>query len=777
MQISLRHSLFRLLLGGIVITAMLILFAVWNGTNDLIQKNVERELLISRGILQRVITDRYDGLGTASSAISNTFEFRQQVGLRSIPDLNSTLESFARRLDAQQLLVMDLQHKIITSLPERLAQGQVTPFKALNRKIDYDTVVGDFIVLDNTLYYMVVTPVKAPRTIAYLGVGFQFSRAFLSNLSDVVGAEIIVHLNEAQGEQRILSASVDSQRASALLAESGQEPSWFDITLDTEGHYLTRSFSLPELGELPVEFSLALDVGPQFRSFTNLQLTIIFIALVAMLVALAVAMLLSKRVSGPVASLVEAVNNIANGDYEQPLKPKGRLSEIADLAKAFTSMQQRIRSREERIRYQAQHDMLTGLYNRDYVDQRLEARLGAGETLQIVGINISGFRTINDLYGYSNGDTCLKIVAERLLRWPGMAARLSGGEVLFVPDQALTELQLETLRYILEQPVETNALSIPVRVTISVINCPESGHSAQEIFRKINIVADENERSGKWLVWYHEEMEQHYLRRLTIITELKKALMSEHTELSMVYQPKINLETSQICSVEALIRWNNKALGFVPPDEFIGIAEQAGLIELVTSWVIERTLIDLASFREAGYSFTVAMNLSTQDIQHPELLGRLNSVIRREGLLPEDLELEITESDLVEDAATATDNLTKLSNLGYRFAIDDFGTGYSSLAYLKTLPVNTIKIDKSFVLNLATDRSDQQIVRTVLNLAKVFGLEVVAEGVEDETSLNVLKKWGCNIAQGYFISKPVTTEGLFEWLANSPYSIKNKEDL
>lgn len=775
MHTSLRQSLFRILLGGVVITAMLILIAVWNGTNDLIQKNVERELLISRSILQRVISDRYDGLGTASSVISSAFEFRQQIGLRSVPDLDGTLESFASRLNAQQLLVLDLQKNIITSYPDSLPRGAALPFTALSDRIVFDDVVGDFIVLNDALYYMVVTPVKAPRTIAYLGVGFEFSRQFLDGLSDVVGAEIIAQLKQQNGESDILSTSVEPSQAQLLVSQEGSDPSWFSITLGSDEHYLTRSFSLPELGSLPVEFTLALDVSSQFNSFARLQITIVLIALVAILFALGIAMLLSKRVSGPVASLVEAVNKIAEGDYEQPLKPKGKLAEIMDLAKAFTRMQQRIRSREERIRYQAQHDMLTGLYNRDFVDHRIEAKLEAGDELQIVGINISGFRTINDLYGYSNGDTCLKVIAERLQRWPGMAARLSGGEILYIPQQALSELQLETLRFILEQPVETQALAIPVKVSLAVIACPQDAQSSQEIFRKINIVADENERSGNWLVHYRQEMEQHYLRRLTIITELKKALATEQNELSMVYQPKISLKTEQLCSVEALIRWNNAVLGFVPPDEFIGIAEQAGLIELVTSWVIERTLVDLAGFRKQGYTFTVALNLSTQDIQHPELMGRLNSVIRREGLLPEDLELEITESDLVEDADVATKNLEQLSRLGYRFAIDDFGTGYSSLAYLKTLPVNTIKIDKSFVLNLATDTSDQQIVRTILNLANVFGLDVVAEGIEDETSLGILQDWGCDIAQGFYISRPLARSALYEWLSSSPYARREKE--
>ncbi len=168
------------------------------------------------------------------------------------------------------------------------------------------------------------------------------------------------------------------------------------------------------------------------------------------------------------------------------------------------------------------------------------------------------------------------------------------------------------------------------------------------------------------------------------------------------------------------------------------------------------------------------MNLSTQDIQNTDLLGRLHLMLEEAGLTPEDLELEITESDLVEDAELAIGNMQKLKSLGYRFAIDDFGTGYSSLAYLKNLPVTTIKIDKSFILNLATDEDDQQIVHTVLSLAHIFDLDVVAEGVEDEESLSLLQNWGCDIAQGYFISRPQSADHLVDWLGKTPYQNKKE---
>ncbi|MAI39242.1 MAG: hypothetical protein CL599_17105 [Alteromonas sp.] len=292
---------------------------------------------------------------------------------------------------------------------------------------------------------------------------------------------------------------------------------------------------------------------------------------------------------------------------------------------------------------------------------------------------------------------------------------------------------------------------------------------SSESLPTLNIVSDKAIRTGAWSVHYSAELEANYNRRLSITTELKRALATQQDELSMVYQPKIDLRSMKVCSMEALIRWNNSKLGHVAPDEFIAIAEQAGLIEQVTKWVMRQTISDLAYFREQYYDFTIAMNLSTQDIQNKALLNELVAFLTEKGLSPASLQLEITESDLVSDATLAVENLSSLRALGFRFAIDDFGTGYSSLAYLKNLPVESIKIDKSFILALATQDNDQQIVHTILSLASIFDLRVVAEGVEDEESLRILKEWGCDEAQGYFISRPLKREDLEVWLLNSPF--------
>jgi len=665
------------------------------------------------------------------------------VGTSDLPSIQTALESYASRINSDVIALVNLDHTIVASHSALFKPGETSEASTALAAKGYE---NGFFLIDGSLIQLNLYKVEIPTLRYYMIIGVEFDETLLQELRNLVDAEIII---TNMSDNTPIASTLSPEQVESVLT-------------------ISREVSLVSVSELPVRITIAVDVSEAFQAFTKIQISILVLTLIAVLVALGFSMLLARNVSSSVSNLVKAVNRVAGGEYGATLDKPSNLREISDLATAVDSMQESIQHREKHIRYQAQHDVLTGLFNRNYVEGYFDGKMSENENLQVVAITTIGFRTTNDLYGYSNGDNTLKALATRLLRWPGTSARLAGGEILYITDTALDENQLETFKHILEQPVESNLISIPVKVAMAVLSCPQDATNSEELFRKVNIVTDEAIHSNAWCVHYRPELEAKYVRRLTITTELKRALSSNQSELSMVYQPKIDLSTMKVCSMEALIRWNNKTLGFVPPDEFITIAEQAGLIEQVTTWVMQRTIADLSYFRQKGYGFTVAMNLSTQDIQNKPLLDKLVSILTDAALSPDALELEITESDLVADASLAIENLNALTSRGFHFAIDDFGTGYSSLAYLKNLPVDTIKIDKSFILSLAIDDNDKQIVHTVLGLATAFDLKVVAEGVEDEMSLNILKEWGCDIAQGYFISRPLAKDALEEWLENSP---------
>ncbi len=770
MTVTLRQSLFQILFIGIFITASMILGNVWTVTSKTAFNQVTKNIEVANTVLDQLLQDRSEQLLNSARVLTDDFGFKQAVATGDIPTIQSVLQNHGQRIESYFMMLTDLSGKVLESQPGYFARGSEFPYPDIINTVLEEGGSENAIIVDGSLYQVIMLPVYAPNPIAIAGIGFMDGDEFLKQVKKIIQADIIVSSKRSvNGSHVVLHSSLPYIQAQRVINADRQTLNWFDVTFSRDTPYLTRDIKLPDTLSNEVSITLAVDVSTHFDNFTQLQFNILGISLLAIAGSMLLSMFMASRVNKPVASLVTAANHLADGNYEQSVKTSGHLQEINELSDAFVRMKDSIQSREQRILMQSRLDMLTRLYNRSYMEELIQQRLDAGESLQVIGINIRDFRTINDLYGYSNGDTCIISIAERIKRWRGTAARLSGGELVWFANEPLTDEQLETFHTILEQPVATQQLVMPIKLVFTVVNCPADADNAQDLFRRMNILLDEAEMGANWLLQFSSEIEQRYLRRLSIITELKEVLQSEQDELSLVYQPKISLNTRQVNGLEALIRWNSQRLGFIPPDEFIEIAEQAGFIEQVTDWVLNRVVADILILREHQIHIKPAVNLSTQDIQNRPLLERLIALLDANELSADNITLEITESDLVADAKIAIANLQFLQDKGFSIAIDDFGTGYSSLAYLKNLPVSAIKIDKAFVLNLSTDTEDQQIVHTVLSLSNIFDLEVVAEGVEDANAMEILAEWGCDTAQGYFISRPLPLSGLIDWLASSDY--------
>ena len=770
MTVTLRQSLFQILFIGIFITASMILGNVWTVTSKTAFNQVTKNIEVANSVLEQLLQDRSEQLLNSARVLTDDFGFKQAVATGDIPTIQSALQNHGQRIESDFMMLTDLSGKVLESQPGYFARGSEFPYPGIINTVLEDGGSENAIIVDGSLYQIIMLPVYAPNPIAIAGIGFMDGDAFLKQVKKIIQADIIVSSKRSvNGSHVVLHSSLPYIQAQRVINADQKTMSWFDVTFSRDTPHLTRDIKLPDTLSNEVAITLAVDVSTHFDNFTQLQFNILGISLLAIAGSMLLSMFMASRVNKPVASLVTAANHLADGNYEQSVQTSGHLQEINELSDAFVRMKDSIQSREQRILMQSRLDMLTRLYNRSYMEELIQQRLDAGESLQVIGINIRDFRTINDLYGYSNGDTCIISIAERIKRWRGTAARLSGGELVWFANEPLTDEQLETFHTILEQPVATQQLVMPIKLVFTVVNCPADANNAQDLFRRMNILLDEAEMGANWLLQFSSEIEQRYLRRLSIITELKEVLQSEQDELSLVYQPKICLKTRQVNGLEALIRWNSQRLGFIPPDEFIEIAEQAGFIEQVTDWVLNRVVADILILRAHHIHIKPAVNLSTQDIQNRPLLERLIALLDANELSADNITLEITESDLVADAKIAIANLQFLQDKGFSIAIDDFGTGYSSLAYLKNLPVSAIKIDKAFVLNLSTDTEDQQIVHTVLSLSNIFDLEVVAEGVEDAKAMEILAEWGCDTAQGYYISRPLPLGGLIDWLASSDY--------
>jgi diguanylate cyclase (GGDEF)-like protein len=386
-------------------------------------------------------------------------------------------------------------------------------------------------------------------------------------------------------------------------------------------------------------------------------------------------------------------------------------------------------------------------------------------------MDLDRFKDVNDTLGHHNGDLLLQRIASRLdsvLRNTATVARLGGDEfAILLTDMSDRQQVVPVVRRILkvlEEPVVVGGLALQVEASIGIAMFPEHGRTVDAVMRAADVAmyVTKEQRSG--YEFYDEERHEHRhdAGRLALIGELRRAM--DETELVLFYQPKVALKDGKVKGVEALARWHHPERGLLSPDEFIPLAERSNLLRPMTLYLIDTALRQANAWRAKGIEISVAVNLSMQnmlDLRLPNDLARLLTSWR---LPAGSLELEITESTIMADHRRATTILSRLSKMGVRLSIDDFGTGYSSLAYLQELPVDAIKIDKSFVMEMHQDAGNATIVQSTVDLGHNLGLEVVAEGVETVDSYNTLARLGCDYAQGYFLSKPLSPDKMSIWL-------------
>lgn len=451
------------------------------------------------------------------------------------------------------------------------------------------------------------------------------------------------------------------------------------------------------------------------------------------------------------------------------------LSEMAeDLAYGIAALGTRTEREQahETIRRMAYHDSLTDLPNHAYLEERLQQALSEantrGQSLAVLLLDLDRFREVNDALGFNQGDLLLKDVGKRIrgaLKEGELVARMRGDEFSILLAVSDADHAAEAARRILDAlgvPFVLSDLSLDVSAAVGISLFPQHGAEAAYLIRHADMAMRQAKKSGKGYAFYTAEQDEDSLRRLALAGELRRAI--EEDELVLHYQPKIDMRTGQVCGAEALVRWLHPQQGMIPPDAFISLAERTGLIKPLTDWVVEAALRQSSSWRQAGLALPVAVNLSARNLRDAELLDKMKQLFTAWGTDAGGLELEITESAIMDDPDGALGILTSLSDLGIVLFIDDFGTGYSSLGYLQRLPVNAIKIDKSFVIDMLANADSAAIVRATIVLAHDLGLKVVAEGVEDQAMWDRLAALGCDVAQGYHISKPLPAEQFKAWL-------------
>ncbi|MFT5046833.1 MAG: diguanylate cyclase (GGDEF)-like protein [Porticoccaceae bacterium] len=542
------------------------------------------------------------------------------------------------------------------------------------------------------------------------------------------------------------------------------------------------------------------DTHADVTATTIQALKLLALSLFTSLLAGTIAMLFTFRFyTQPMERFIESLRaSREQGENEVPasikipenfdLQPLAR--EINNLIDSQRMSARQVKVKQQYLEFAAHHDPLTHLPNRLMFEGALKktVRTAINDdrhfTIYLVGLD--NFKYFNDQYGHLIGDKMVTEVANRLrtqISGVDVVARLDGDEFVVlqqdVYDVSSTEKFAERILSVIAEPYEHQGFTLKVAVSVGIARFPgdvQMSHEeelvGEEIVNNATVALQEAKDNGKGqFQLFTEQMRSNLTNRIRMEQDLKIALLENQFEV--YYQPKINIHTKQCTGAEALVRWNHPENGFISPEDFVSVTEETGMIIELGEWILRSACFKMRDLQNMGYTgLTVAVNISAVQFTDGNLLPMVTKALKDTLINPGMLELEITESAVMHDPAEVIRSLHQLSQHGLKLAIDDFGTGYSSLAYLKKFPVNTLKIDKAFITDVSSDNDDVAIVEAVLGLGKHFNMKVVAEGIEDEAQLEFLKSQGCDIAQGYFISKPLSADQYTKWLQRWPYGVQ-----
>jgi len=746
------------------------------------------ELVVGERIWARLLEQRANKLGQGAALLAADYGFRSAVGSNDGDTIGSALDNHGARIGAAFTALLD------TGLAVRAQSGGEAP--ALRRTVadlaPRLTQRGSLVaVVAGKPYQFVMVPMRAPLLIGWVLMGFELDRSVTDDLQAVAGLDATLVLRPAGAPAVVLHSSLPAALQPATLAvfddTAGDGPSgtsgqsglngmnapnnvMSDVLLAGAPHRV-RNVVVTTGPGTPVVLRLSGSLDKAVAPFRALQLTLAAITVLGLLLFGLLSNWTARLMTRPLVSLVHASERLGRGDYETALLHTGREDEFGELAKAFEHMRQNVGQQQLEIRKLAYWDRLTGLPNRLQFRDAVLAATQRSEPLAVVMLDLDRFKHVNDVLGYAFGDRLLQGVAERLqqaLRPGDLVARLGGDEfALLLPgaDASLAMAVAQRIATAFETPLTLDDQRVDLSAGLGIACWP--GHAAEAdvllSHAEVAMYAAKRRTAGAQL--YEPALDSGSAQTLSLLSELRHAV--ENNELRLFLQPKLSLADGSLCGAEALVRWQHPVRGLVPPMDFIPFAEQTGYVRQLTLWVFEEAARQQPALAAMGIQ-RLSLNLSTRDLLDLELPDKLELLLLRHQARAESFCLEITESAIMDDPERAEATLNRLAQRGYKLSIDDFGTGYSSLAYLQRLPVQELKIDKSFVMGLVdadAERGDAMIVRSTIDLAHNLGLTVVAEGVESAAILQRLTEMGCDEAQGYHMSKPVPLAALQEWAA------------
>ncbi len=717
------------------------------------------QLSIGERLTREILERRTDLNLSRLSVVVQDFGFRSAVASRDPATLASALDNHSRRAGADFAVLTDNAGNLLAStLSQSIAGGPTTLFDARSG-------TRSFVYLQGRGYEVLQIPVEGPGLRARLIAGFALDQSLATVIARLSGTEVVFRArNPGDTSFEVVTATSVRDRDLVKLREPNQDGELMDA-----GRYFRRSIQLTEPGSQTgdIDVVLMLSRAASLANYYARAQEIALLVSAIMVFAILLALVIARTLGRPVLQLAAYARAIGEGGFPAP--PDIRTGgELRRLRNAFAKMLVQLREREAQIRHAATHDEVTGLGNRNALMQSARELLEAGGACNLLGLQLKDLSDVNDTLGLVFGDLVLAAVAQRLratLPDALVIARTGGGEFLaLVPAQnpERVEALARELLAAAEAPMDINNTPFSIRALAVTMALPADAGDTNELRRRLNLTFEQAENHPESITRYQPGRDESHLRELQLIADLHNAIHNHG--LSMNYQPKLDIRTGQVTQVEALVRWIHPELGFISPEEFIFLAEQSGQIHGLTAHILQRVAADARQWTAAGLDAGVAINLSAMDLTWPDLIDHIQTNFDDWHHDRLRITLEVTESALMQDPEEALATLHRLRDLGVTLSVDDFGTGYSSLSQMRKLPVQELKIDKSFVLRLDAEPQDQLIVKSTIDMAHGLGLKVVAEGIENLETWRLLQAWGCDLGQGFHLSRPVAPADLADTL-------------
>ncbi|WP_460116583.1 putative bifunctional diguanylate cyclase/phosphodiesterase [Pseudomonas sp. H2_A12] len=768
-----RHT-FQTRIAGVLALLLLVVvaatyFAVKAATTRAVENQAQVQLNTGRQVFERLLDLRGRRLQYGLGWLTADGPFKQAVAAGNPAKVLAALRRHGTGIRSSEVFVLGLDGDVMVSTLALFTRGQTFPYRDALRQARRSGLQMLIVAMDGRPYLLVQDQVLDPQPIARVVMGFPMDTLFANELRSMSNLDVSFLSVQAGRPGPLFSTQPVAHQATTFsLLRDAPANAQASIQLFYGERVLSQVVSLANTGGADeVRVLLQSPLEHALESFAPLDRQFLGIALAVLVVSLVGALFLARRVSRPLNALVEAAGRIGSGDYRTPVRVRGH-DEFGLLARAFNAMQSGIAVRERQLAHNALHDPLTGLPNRALAMERLGSAISARRPVVLLYLGIENYRAINEGFGPEGVEIMMREASRCLcmsLLASDTAARITGSEFLLLLENTEVDravARADRLYALLTEPQHIGHDELRHEVSIGIAAYPADGQQVEELISRAAIARHDAAALPGYLQVYQQDRDLAHQRQITLIRDLRRA--AAEGELHLCYQPKLDLKHGQVRQAEALLRWQHPTFGLVSPAEFIPLAERTGSMAGLTQWVIEEAIRQSAEWARRGLLIQLSVNISVDDLADDDLAIRVTALLAQYAVQAEQLIFEITESAIMHNPQQALRVLEQLRGCGISLAVDDFGTGYSSLAQLQRLPVQELKIDQSFVRNLDSTSGDGVIVRSTIEMSHNLGLKVVAEGVEFEPSLKLLKQWNCDTAQGYLISRPLNAMAFERWL-------------